>query len=46
MMKVLMFVLITRFVIELVGNKKDKTHVSEADVMNKKILHPAEFNLR
>jgi hypothetical protein len=45
-MKFLIFVLITRFVIELVSNKKDKPHVSEADVMNEKIRHPAEFNLR
>ena len=45
-MKLLMFVLITRFVIELVSNKNGRTHVGEVDVMNEKILHPAEFNLR
>lgn len=45
-MKFLMFVLITRFVFELVSNKKNKTHLSEADMMNEKIFHPAEFNLR
>lgn len=45
-MKFLMFVLITRFVIELVSNKKGGTHVNDADVMNERILHPAEFNLR
>ena len=45
-MKFLMFALITRFVIELVSNKKDRAHVSESDVMNEKVRHPAEFNLR
>jgi hypothetical protein len=45
-MKFLMFVLFTHFVIELVSNKKNKTHVNEAEAMNEKIYHPAEFNLR
>jgi hypothetical protein len=45
-MKFLMFVLITRFVIELVSNKKNRTQVNDADVMNEKIFHPAEYNLR
>jgi hypothetical protein len=44
-MKFLMIVLAIRFIAELVSNKR-KNNNNDANVMNEKIIHPAEFALR
>ena len=45
-MKFLMIVLFIRFVIGLVSNKENKIRERKPIVMNDKVYHPAEFDLR
>ena len=45
-MKFLLLVLIIRFLVELVSNKKNSTDTNDADVITGRVFHPAEFALR
>lgn len=45
-MKFLLIVLIIRFVIELVSNKNKTIQEDDTEVVNTKIFHPSEYELR
>jgi len=45
-MKFLIAVLIIRFVIARVSNKKDTIQTNDAEAITGRIFHPAEFALR
>jgi hypothetical protein len=45
-MKFLQFVLIIRLLVGALVNKKNKSDHHTVEVMNEKIFHPAEFDLR
>ena len=45
-MKFLLVVLAIQFIIELISNKRNENINSDAEVMNKNIRHPAEYQLR
>jgi len=46
MMKLLLVGLIIRFLVELVSYKKSNIDPNDADVITRKVFHPAEFALR
>ena len=45
-MKFLMIVLAVHFVGEVITNKRKVVKNNNADEINEKVLHPAEFNMR
>ncbi|MBK7291734.1 MAG: hypothetical protein KBF82_13570 [Chitinophagaceae bacterium] len=45
-MKFLLVVLAIRFIVELISNKRKENKNSDAEVLNKNIRHPAEYQLR
>lgn len=45
-MKFLVIVLVIRFIIQLVSNKRNNTNTNDAGAGKVKIFHPAEFGLR
>lgn len=46
MVKYLLVVLIIRFTVELIANKRKGNKVTDVDVLNDAIRHPAEYQLR
>jgi hypothetical protein len=45
-MKFLMIVLAVHFAAEVISNKRKEINGNKADEKEKKILHPAEFDMR
>jgi hypothetical protein len=45
-MKFLLAVLAIHFIGELISNKRKDKRISEADEINERVYHPAEYELR